>query len=267
MINVLALHEILHETRRRGEVGVVVKLDFEKAFDMVNWPFLLRCLQVRGFSRTWCEWISKVLKDGTVAVRLNNKLGPYFQSCKGGRQGDLLSPILFNFAVDCLTGMVIRAQQNLLIIGLVSHLIPRGVAILQYTDDTIVCLEHSLEGARNMKLLSYLFEQMVGLKINFDKSEVLMISGDRELVVAYEEIFNCNTNEFPLKYLRVPISAGRIHVSDWLKLEEKSAKKLGTWQGGDMSYGGRTILINASLTNSSIYQCQCFFCPRLLSRI
>jgi hypothetical protein len=86
MINVLALHEILHETRRRGEVGVVVKLDFEKAFDMVNWPFLLRCLQVRGFSRTWCEWISKVLKDGTVAVRLNNKLGPYFQSCKGVRQ-------------------------------------------------------------------------------------------------------------------------------------------------------------------------------------
>jgi hypothetical protein len=80
----------------------------------------------------------------------------------------------------------------------------------------------------------YLFEQMAGLKINFDKSKVLMIGGDRELALAYVETFNCNTNEFPLKYLGVPISAGRLYVSDWLKLEEKSAKKLETWQGGGM---------------------------------
>jgi hypothetical protein len=48
-------------------------------------------------------------------------------------------------------------------------------------------------------------------------------------------------------------------VSDWLKLEEKSAKKkLHIWQGGNMSYGGRTILINVSLTNSSIYHMSIF---------
>jgi hypothetical protein len=52
-----------------------------------------------------------------------------------------------------------------------------------------------------------------------------MIGGDSNLALAYAEIFNCSTNEFPLKYLGVPISAGRLHVSDWLKLEEKSAKK------------------------------------------
>jgi hypothetical protein len=113
-----------------------------------------------------------------------------------------------------------------------------------------------------MKLMLYLFEQMAGLKINFDKSKVLMIGGDRELALAYVETFNCNTNEFPLKYLGVPISAGRLYVSDWLKLEEKSAKKLDTWQGGGMPYGGRTILINASLTNSSIYHMSMFLLPK-----
>jgi hypothetical protein len=100
------------------------------------------------------------------------------------------------------------------------------VAILQYADDTIVCLEHNLEGARNMKLLLYIFEQMARLKINFDKSEVLLIGGDSELASDYAEIFNCNTNEFPLKYLGVPISGGRLHVCDWARLEEKSAKNL-----------------------------------------
>jgi hypothetical protein len=59
-------------------VGIVVKLDFEKAYDMVYWAFLLRCMEVRRVSRTWCEWISKVLKDGTVAVRLNEQMGPFF---------------------------------------------------------------------------------------------------------------------------------------------------------------------------------------------
>jgi hypothetical protein len=89
---------------------VDVKLDFEKAYDMVNLDFLMECLAARGFSEVWCSWISKVLKEGTVAVRINEQLGSYFQSHRGVRQGDPLSPKLFNFAADCLTRMVIKAQ-------------------------------------------------------------------------------------------------------------------------------------------------------------
>jgi hypothetical protein len=48
----------------------------------------------------------------------------------------------------------------------VPHLIPKGVAILQYADDTILCLQNDLVKARNVKLILYLYEQMSGLKIN-----------------------------------------------------------------------------------------------------
>ena len=44
MNGVLALHEILHETKRGNEVGIILKLDFEKAYDKVNWDFLFSCL-------------------------------------------------------------------------------------------------------------------------------------------------------------------------------------------------------------------------------
>jgi hypothetical protein len=57
---------------------VVLKLDFEKAYDKVSWEFLLKCLRARGFNSTWCEWIEKILHNGTVAVKLNGQLGPYF---------------------------------------------------------------------------------------------------------------------------------------------------------------------------------------------
>jgi hypothetical protein len=49
MINVLALHEILHETRQRGEVGVIIKLDFKKAYDMVNWDSFNEVPRSKGF--------------------------------------------------------------------------------------------------------------------------------------------------------------------------------------------------------------------------
>jgi hypothetical protein len=82
---VLALHEILHETKRKGQVGVILKLDIEKAYNKVHWGFLVRCLRERGFNDTWCSWISKILNNGTVAVKLNDSIGSYFQSYKGVR--------------------------------------------------------------------------------------------------------------------------------------------------------------------------------------
>jgi hypothetical protein len=101
------------------------------------------------------------------------------ESCKGVSQGGPLL-VLFNFIVNCLTGMMIKAQHNGLVIGLISNLIPTGVAVLQYADDTIICLNNDLEKARNVKLLLYFFEIMSGLRINFDKSEVMMI-GEMEI--------------------------------------------------------------------------------------
>jgi hypothetical protein len=87
--------------------------------------------------------------------------------------------------------MVLKAQDNGLFNGLAEHIIPKGVAILQYADDTIICLKHDLEGARNMKLLLYMFEMIVGLKINFSKSEILMINDNESWGQHYAKIFNC----------------------------------------------------------------------------
>jgi hypothetical protein len=59
-----------------------------------------------------------------------------------------------------------------------------------------------------------------------------LLGGDDSIAVTYVEIFNCQIGSFTLKYLGVPISAKRLHVSDWFKLEEELVKKLDIWQGG-----------------------------------
>jgi hypothetical protein len=53
MDGILALHKILHDTRVRKKDGLILKLDFEKAYDKLNWDFLFDCLEQRGFCKKW----------------------------------------------------------------------------------------------------------------------------------------------------------------------------------------------------------------------
>jgi hypothetical protein len=55
---------------------------------------VLECLRERGFNNTWCGWIEKILHNGTVTVKINGHLEPYFQSYKGVRQGTLYPPVV-----------------------------------------------------------------------------------------------------------------------------------------------------------------------------
>ena len=57
----MCLHEIIHETKKKKEMGIILKLDFEKAYDKVNWNFLFEYMQMRGFSEKWRIWITQVV--------------------------------------------------------------------------------------------------------------------------------------------------------------------------------------------------------------
>ena len=66
---------------------------------------------------------------------------------------------------------------------------------------------------------------MSGLEINFAKSEVLIINGDDDKNPLYAELFNCQIGNFPLKYLGVPVSRGRLHVCDWNPLPQQQQQQ------------------------------------------
>ena len=50
---VVTLHETIHELKRKKQSGILLKLDFEKAYDKVNWDFLQQTLRMKGFSPQW----------------------------------------------------------------------------------------------------------------------------------------------------------------------------------------------------------------------
>lgn len=173
--SVVAAHEIIHDIARKGEPGSILKIDYEKAYDRVHWGFLEEVLKSRGFSEKWSTWIKRLTRGGSVCVRMNDMNSSYFGVGKGLRQGDPLSPLLFNLVVDVFTRMLIKAARHNLIEGLMPEVQEGGIISLQYADDTLLFLNNDLQQARHFKFLLACFEHFSGMKINYHKSDLLTL--------------------------------------------------------------------------------------------
>jgi hypothetical protein len=96
---ILIANECIDSTLRSGEPGVICKMDLEKAYDHVNWNFLLymwRC----GFGGQWCLWIAHCISSVWFSVLVNGSPYGFFKSSRGLRQGDPLLPLLFVCVCD-----------------------------------------------------------------------------------------------------------------------------------------------------------------------
>jgi hypothetical protein len=58
---VVMLHETIHEIHRKKMSGVIMKLDFEKAYNKVIWEFMEQTFRIKGFSQKWCNWKTSLL--------------------------------------------------------------------------------------------------------------------------------------------------------------------------------------------------------------
>jgi hypothetical protein len=112
---------------------------------------------------------------------------PLFLDKERLRQGDPLSPMLFNIVADMLAIMIEREKVDGQVEAVIPHLIDGGLSILQYADDTILFMEHDLEKAKNLKLIISAFEHFLGLKINFHKSQLYCFGKAKDQAQEYAE--------------------------------------------------------------------------------
>ncbi|RVW44362.1 LINE-1 retrotransposable element ORF2 protein [Vitis vinifera] len=166
---VLIANEIVDEKKRSGEEGVVFKIDFEKAYDHVNWDFLDHVLEKKGFSPRWRSWMRGCLSSVSYAILVNGNAKGWVKAARGLRQGDPLSPFLFTIVADVLSRMLLKAEERNLLEGFRVGRNRCRVSHLQFADDTILFASPREEEVQTLKSLLLVFGQISGLKVNLDK--------------------------------------------------------------------------------------------------
>lgn len=251
MENVLLATELVKDYHRDDiSPRCALQIDISKAFDSVQWTFMLNILEALGLPDKFIGWISRCITSASFSVQVNGELAGYFQSKRGLRQGCSLSPYLFVLCMNVLSKMLDRAAKR----GEMGyHPKCKNIDLthLCFADDLMIFADgtkHSVEGI--LRVFEE-FDKMSGLKISKEKS-VLFMAGSTQREEEISRQFRFAVRKLPVRYLGLPLLTKNMTVTGFLPLVEKIRKRIGSWTGRYLSYAGRLQLINSvirSLTN------------------
>lgn len=106
--NIITVQEVVHsiENDTSSPPRMIIKLDIEKAYDIINWSAILAILSKMNFPSIWISWITTCLYSSSFSILINGKPTPWFSSSRGIRQGDPMSSYLFILVSQTLTNML-----------------------------------------------------------------------------------------------------------------------------------------------------------------
>lgn len=164
------LHLIWINRDEHVPVGVF-SLDSMKAFDRVEFGYLIHTLETFGFGEGFIKWVRVLYSAPRAAVLTNGIMSPFFQLGRGTRQGDPLSPLLFTLFVEPLA-IAIRADPDVkgVLAGGQMH------KMFLYADDILLLLSEPASSISRVMDIIENFSGISGYKINWQKSEVMPVS-------------------------------------------------------------------------------------------
>ena len=160
-------------TVKENMPGLLIFVYFQKAFDSLEWNFLVSCLEAFNFGRDFIHWV-KVFYNNIQSCVINNGLSSdNFRLERGVRQGDPLSPYMFVLVTEVLA-VSIRQNSNVkgISIGKEETKLP------QYADDNTAVLADENSVSAFLSLLES-FKDISGLTIDCTKTEAMWIGPSR----------------------------------------------------------------------------------------
>ena len=243
---VRSIFDLMEFTDTENIPGILIFIDFKKAFDTVEWHYLFDCLKALNFGPDLINWVKTFYGNIESCVINNGLTSDYFTLARGVRQGDPLSPYLFLLVIETLA---ISIRKNPAIEGI--KMDNNETKVLQYADDTTAVLSY-LDSANALFQQLDLFKNLCGLKINSSKTEGMWIGSQK------------NNEEKPLgiKWPSEPIKAlGVFFTYDQALLYEKNfqdkldnMKKLtNIWSSRGLSIYGKVTIIKSLLIPKLVY--------------
>ena len=252
--NIRTILDIIEFTNYKENPGLMLFLDFEKAFDTISWSFLMKTLAYFNFGENFIKWISVLYNKPLACVSNNGYATDFFQLSRGVRQGCPISALLFILVVEI---MAINLKDNENIHGIDTgqnvHL------ITQLADDTTLFLKdvNSLKIVFN--ILDH-FEKCTGLRLNKGKTEGILLGLNN----------NANLSQFGIKTVKHTIkSLGIIIDKDLdnminINFKEKISKLknlLNMWKSRLLSIKGKITILRSQALPLIIYPSSVLYTP------
>ena len=136
--NTRLLYDIMHYLDENDLSGLLLLIDFEKAFDSISWQFLQKTLDLFNFGQSIKTWIKTFYNDIESSVIQSGFLSNFFKLGRGCRQGDPLSPYIF---ILCTEILIRKIKENKQMKGI--DICCTEHVISQYADDTSFLLDGS----------------------------------------------------------------------------------------------------------------------------
>lgn len=136
-----------------------------KAYDRVEWRFLIRAMRAMGFSSTFQDLIYRSICNIKYRICVNGFFSKEFQSTRGVRQGDPLSPLLFIIAQQILAFNLAKHQQEGVIKPYKMGRNITPISHLFYADDMLLFTNGRLRSLRGVKQLMQNMRSRRGSKL------------------------------------------------------------------------------------------------------
>ncbi|KAK0577517.1 hypothetical protein LWI29_034297 [Acer saccharum] len=259
--NVMLSFECLHRLKRskRKFGSMAVKLDMAKAYDRVEWVFVVEMMRRLGFSEKWISLIYRCISSVSYSFFINGEISGDLKPSRGLRQGDPISSYLFLLCGEGLSCLINNVVSNGSFTGFKCSCNGPVISHLLFADDCMIFARASPSNCVLLQSLLGSYALASGQIINCEKSAFCVSpSVSNQLRVQLADILGIKVVDCHEQYLGLPCFSGRRKKALFAGIISRIWDKLKGWRDKFLSTGGKEILIKAIIQAIPTYSMNLF---------
>lgn len=243
----LAYELIKGYSMRGGTPRIMMQLDLQKAYDMVDWTALETIMKELGLPGKFITWIMNIVTTVSYVFNINGEISNDMVARRGIRQGDPISPLLFVFIMEYFNRLMEQLQLNP---NFNHHAKYEKLGITHLTfvvDVLLFCRGDTVSMEMMIKTITE-FSNTTGLVINPTKCRIYFGGINSVDKASFQSVAPFCEGQLPFRYLGVPLTDKKLNIKYYLPLIDKVLARVNHWTSRLLTAAGRLQLVRCTIS-------------------